>query len=93
MDVILPRDYPLSRADSSAPTLHLHTNRNLLRCRPAELYLGASTTLQQLHLAVFWDMNVFDDETVEEWLQEVHDATAFFLGMKRGAEKPTMARL
>jgi len=49
-----------------------------LRCRPTELYLGAATTRGQLHLHVFWDSNVYDDEMVAELLSEVKMATEFY---------------
>jgi hypothetical protein len=68
---------------SEAPVLHIYAHGTRLHCRPAELYLGASTTRQQLDFYVFWDQNVFDRETVEEWLGEVRGAAEFYLGQKK----------
>lgn len=81
-DVLIPHDYPLSQSQltSQAPVLHIYATGTRLHCRPAELYLGASTFSQQLSFFVFWDKNVFDSETVEEWLGEVHRAAEFYLG-------------
>jgi hypothetical protein len=55
----------------------------MLHCRPSELYLGASTFYQQLRFYIFWDQNVFDRETVEEWLGEVRGAAEFYLGQAK----------
>lgn len=52
----------------------------MLRCRPTELYLGASTSAQQLRLIVYWDNNVFDEALVTEWLGEVRNAIDYYLG-------------
>ncbi|KAG6917961.1 hypothetical protein DXG01_017145 [Tephrocybe rancida] len=62
-----------------------------LHCRPAELYLGASTVQQKLHLSVFWDKNVYDENLVTEWLNEVREAAYVFLG--GGVMSQVQARL
>ncbi|RDB21134.1 hypothetical protein Hypma_011674 [Hypsizygus marmoreus] len=80
LDHLIPLDYPLSRTPGTAPILHLLKSGTQLHCRPGELYLGASTTRQQLHLFIHWDKNVYDEETVKEWLQEVRSATECYLG-------------
>lgn len=61
--------------------LHLVSSQTRLHCRPAELYLGAATTRQQLHLNVYWDNNVYEEDTVNEWLMEVRNAVQFYLGL------------
>ena len=45
-----------------------------------ELYLGAETSRDQLHMHCFFDKNVFDREVVEEWLAEIRAATLHYLG-------------
>lgn len=63
-----------------SPVLHLHGLNTRLRCRPTELYLGASTSRRRLALTVQSDANVFEDEIIAEWLDEVKKATLFYLG-------------
>ncbi|KAG6810191.1 hypothetical protein H0H92_012955 [Tricholoma furcatifolium] len=75
LDGLLPRRYP-----PSAARLLLHATTTRLCCRPAELYLGATTLKNQLHMNVFWDKNVYDADVVGEWLNEVQEATEVFLG-------------
>ncbi|KAF8077876.1 hypothetical protein FPV67DRAFT_17561 [Lyophyllum atratum] len=82
IDSLVPRHYPLEPRGSSKPSLSLHTSGTQLHCRPAELYLGAATTRQRLHLNIFWDMNVYDEDTIKEWLDEVRGATEVYLGGK-----------
>ncbi|KAF9651432.1 hypothetical protein BDM02DRAFT_3110474 [Thelephora ganbajun] len=50
-----------------------------LSVRAAELYLGAETKDQELSIFVSWDGNVFKDELVEEWLEEIKKATEYYL--------------
>jgi hypothetical protein len=77
VDLLLPREYPVG---SKQPTISLKTSATMLRCRPAELYLGAATSRQQLHTSIFWDENVFDEGLVRDWLEEVRHAINFYLG-------------
>lgn len=86
IDAILPTHYPLASAQASPQegpeaqhSLVLLSSDLRLRCRPGELYLGASTSNNKLHLKFFWDGNVFDDESVKEWLREVRDAVVWYL--------------
>ena len=51
----------------------------LLRCRPAELYLGAIMVQQRMVLFVYWDGNVYDETVVKTWMEEVQAATIHFL--------------
>jgi len=83
IDNLLPHNYPLSQVPSEAPILRIYASGSRLHCRPAELYLGASTVQQQLGLYVFWDQNAFDREMVEEWLGEVRGAAEFYLGQTK----------
>ncbi|KAG5635532.1 hypothetical protein H0H81_010944 [Sphagnurus paluster] len=83
MDKLIPSHYPLAtegEEERTVPQLLLHKTQTRLHCRPAELYLGASTKRQQLHIHVFWDMNVYDEDVVKEWLEEVREATVVYLG-------------
>ncbi|KAG6845345.1 hypothetical protein H0H87_010802 [Tephrocybe sp. NHM501043] len=80
MDGILPRYYPAEDGDSSPRRLFLHATSVRLHCRPAELYLGASTVQKRLHMSVFWDKNIYEEDAVKEWLTEIQEATEIFLG-------------
>ncbi|KAJ3915996.1 hypothetical protein F5877DRAFT_47500 [Lentinula edodes] len=79
-DHLVPPYYPHSATAESAPILHLIKATTRLRCRPTELYLGAATARGRLSLNVFWDENVYKREVVKEWLDEVREATKWFLG-------------
>lgn len=60
-----------------------------LRCRPTELYLGSSTSRGQMKMFVHYDGNVYDNTTVREWLEDVKDATTWYLGGQAGGESAT----
>ncbi|KAH7909778.1 hypothetical protein BJ138DRAFT_187093 [Hygrophoropsis aurantiaca] len=62
------------------PRLHVEYWRTHLHARFGELYLGASTSRKELQYFVFYDGNVFEQEVVKEWLDEVRDATMWYLG-------------
>ncbi|KAE9404532.1 hypothetical protein BT96DRAFT_989351 [Gymnopus androsaceus JB14] len=97
-DRLVPPYYPRASTSSSGskctsstpsshpPTLHLIRSTTRLRCRPAELYLGAATARGQLRLNVFWDENVYKKQVVEEWLDEVRRAAEWFLGTSTDTE-------
>jgi hypothetical protein len=51
-----------------------------LRCRPSELYLGALTSRGALRFFCYADINVYEEATVREWVQEVADAAVAYLG-------------
>ncbi|THU87270.1 hypothetical protein K435DRAFT_348677 [Dendrothele bispora CBS 962.96] len=82
MDLLLPRDYPIQQSsnDTQNPLLHICSSHTYLRCRPGELYLGASTSRQRLHLNIHWDLNVYDEAVVDEWFSEVKSAVRHYLG-------------
>ena len=50
-----------------------------LRCRPAELYLGAASVRGELQVYIFYDENVYEKKDVEEWLGEVRQALLTYL--------------
>lgn len=50
-----------------------------LRCRPGELYLGAQTYHDQLLFFVHWDENVYEKDLVSDWLENVSQATYWYL--------------
>ncbi|KAH9484367.1 hypothetical protein JR316_0003848 [Psilocybe cubensis] len=80
-DKLLPRTYPLSPQDGKEePLISLKSSTTRLRCRPTELYLGASTSHDHLTLTVYWDNNVYEEDIVTEWLNEVKLAAEFYLG-------------
>ncbi|KAF9562551.1 hypothetical protein CPC08DRAFT_687538 [Agrocybe pediades] len=86
VDLLLPLEYPIGKQRrSKAPLLELKNSATVLRCRPSELYLGASTSRQKLHIIVYWDNNVFDEDVVTEWMEEVRAAIDYYLG--DGAQK------
>ncbi|KIK65679.1 hypothetical protein GYMLUDRAFT_39184 [Collybiopsis luxurians FD-317 M1] len=84
-DHLVPPYYPRAPASAhpqtrpASPTLHLIKSTTRLRCRPAELYLGAASSRGQLRLTIFWDENVYERDVVQEWLDEVVGATEWFL--------------
>jgi hypothetical protein len=61
------------------PAIKLLFNRTYLRCRPTEIYLGCATTRGKMVMHVYYDGNAFEDAVVEEWLNEVRDAAAYYL--------------
>ncbi|KAH7920338.1 hypothetical protein BV22DRAFT_1021395 [Leucogyrophana mollusca] len=67
-----------------SPRLRIEYWRTHLHARPAELYLGASTLHRQLQYMIFYDGRVFEEEIVREWLNEVKDATMWYLGQPHG---------
>jgi len=78
---LLPLQYPLGdESIAKTPLVKLKKNTTVLRCRPSELYLGASTSRKSLHVGVYWDNNVFEEDIVTEWLEEVRAAIDFYLG-------------
>ncbi|KAF8892521.1 hypothetical protein BD779DRAFT_1389516, partial [Infundibulicybe gibba] len=77
VDQLIPRAYPLS--NKTEPFVHLELSGVILRCRPGELYLGASTSRKQLHMSIFWDKNVYEEGVVDEWLHEVRSAAETYL--------------
>ena len=52
---------------------------NKLKVRAAELYLGAETKDQELSIFVSWDGNVYNDELVKKWLEEIKKAAEYYL--------------
>lgn len=64
MDNLVPRQYLLPKG--STTSLQLNASITLIRCRPTELYLGANTSKKQLHMSVWWDNNVFEEDMVTE---------------------------
>ena len=53
--------------------MHLYTH-------PAELYLGALTSRGELCMFIYYDRNVYEDEVVKEWSDEVKGAVMWYLG-------------
>ena len=51
-----------------------------LRCRPSELYLGALTSRGALQFFCYADVNVYEEEIVYEWVEEVAKAAVAYLG-------------
>lgn len=76
---------PTSPESSDASILHLRYSGTHLHCRPTELYLGADTTLKQLHLHVHWDGNVYQEGIVKEWLSEIRRVMEWYLGRREGS--------
>ncbi|KAG7447896.1 uncharacterized protein BT62DRAFT_946652 [Guyanagaster necrorhizus] len=76
VDKLLPREFPVG---GKTPKIYLHWSGTRLRCRPGEIYLGASTFRDELELVVLWDNNVTEEAIIEEWLQEVKRATSYYL--------------
>ncbi|EIW85123.1 hypothetical protein CONPUDRAFT_134954, partial [Coniophora puteana RWD-64-598 SS2] len=81
------------RHQQLAPRLSLESSTTHLHCRPSELYLGAATSRQQLHISVFWDENVYDQSTIDEWLDEVKEGVYWYLARPKQIEAANIARL
>jgi hypothetical protein len=67
------------------PVLHLRSSVTRLHCRPAELYLGAGTIQGSFQIICFFDKNVYAPDTVQEWIEEVHNAAYWYLGKDTGS--------
>ncbi|KII88404.1 hypothetical protein PLICRDRAFT_161464 [Plicaturopsis crispa FD-325 SS-3] len=80
-------------ARSTEPVLRVQSAATHLRCRPGELYLGASTSGGQLHLTVFYDANTYSPPLVREWLQEVREAAIWYLGDTSTGSQHELAKL
>jgi hypothetical protein len=61
------------------PTLRLLSGRSVYRSRPGDLYLTAATTNGKLTFVVSYDRNAWDDQLVEEWLDEIRGAAVHYL--------------
>ena len=61
------------------PTIEIVNSWKKLSVRPGELYLGAETKDQKLSISVSWDGNAFSNDLVEEWLDEIRQATEYYL--------------
>ncbi|KAF9013890.1 hypothetical protein BDQ17DRAFT_1341682 [Cyathus striatus] len=89
VDALLPRQY----SDASQnPALRLVSSQAILRCRPTELYLGASTINKRLRLHIFWDKNVYEESVIKEWFEEVIQATGYYL-INRGTWNAVQSHL
>jgi hypothetical protein len=64
---------------STTPTIRIIKSWKKLSVHPAEFYLGAETKDQELSIYVSWDGKVFEDELVEEWLDQESDSVLFML--------------
>lgn len=60
--------------------LVLESSKIHIRARPAELYLTSDNVGGQLNIQVFYDLNVFEEGVVREWLDEVRGAVLWYLG-------------
>jgi hypothetical protein len=79
--------------DELEAKLVVEYSRTYLHARPAELYVGAATSRKQLHLSVYYDGNVYEENVVREWLEEVKDAALWYLGQSQSDEGRTQAKL
>lgn len=79
-DQLYPEFYPLS---GERHTLRLVRSVVGLHTRPRELYLGATTVRGQLRMYIYYDTNVYDEDLVKQWLDEVKDATFHYLLPKK----------
>ncbi|VDC01217.1 unnamed protein product [Peniophora sp. CBMAI 1063] len=81
VDPLCPFSFPVPQQEGqpAVETLHRVRSKMYLRCRPAELYLGAASVKGELHVYIFYDENVYDAKDVEEWLDEVRKALVSYL--------------
>jgi len=78
-DLLIPDEYPIQSQDHSGPTVRFERQKGHLRCRPAELYLGALMRHKKLEFFVYYDGNVFDERIVRLWVDEAKAATLHYL--------------
>ncbi|KAK0483807.1 hypothetical protein IW261DRAFT_1591871 [Armillaria novae-zelandiae] len=78
IDKLLPREFS-DPIGGETPKICLRCSGIRLRCRPGEIYLGASTFRNELELVIYWDNNVTEEAVIEEWLQEVKMAASYYL--------------
>ncbi|TFK76291.1 hypothetical protein BDN72DRAFT_755683 [Pluteus cervinus] len=76
VDALLPPEY----GSENGVKIAFHPSATRLRCRPMELYLVTTTFRDKLQMYVFFDKDVYDQEVVEEWLEEIRAATLHYLG-------------
>ncbi|KAF9234349.1 hypothetical protein BU15DRAFT_52718 [Melanogaster broomeanus] len=83
----------LPDATDDEPRIAVEYSRVHLHTRPGELYLGAATARKQLHMNVFYDLNVFEEAIVREWLDEVKDAAVWYLGQSHVDKRSVQHKL
>ncbi len=59
--------------------LRIGRHNNLLRCSPAEIYLGGLTRHKELEYVACYDGNVYDEKIVQLWMDEAKAATLHYL--------------
>ncbi|CAK5264672.1 unnamed protein product [Mycena citricolor] len=72
-----PSNFPLG---AETPRLQLKESMSRLHCRTGELYLSAGVVRDCFRLVLFYDENVFMEETTREWINEISEAMHFYLG-------------
>ncbi|KIJ68173.1 hypothetical protein HYDPIDRAFT_83607 [Hydnomerulius pinastri MD-312] len=66
--------------DATAPRLRVVDCQSYMHCQPGELYISSAVFQEQLVMRVFFDANAYDEEMVQEWLEEVKAACVWYLG-------------
>jgi hypothetical protein len=79
--------------DAKTPQLHIEYWRGHVHAHPGELYHGASFANQQLQFFTSYDQRVFSEETVQEWMRELKDATLWYLGQSHDDKSPLQSKL
>ncbi|KAG2152768.1 hypothetical protein DEU56DRAFT_907944 [Suillus clintonianus] len=79
--------------DAKIPRLHIEHWRAHIHAHPGEFYLAATFAHQQLQYFTSYDQHVFSEETVQEWMRELKDATLWYLGQPHGDEMPLQSKL
>ncbi|KZV65109.1 hypothetical protein PENSPDRAFT_587382 [Peniophora sp. CONT] len=94
VDPLCPFSFPMPQQEGKpeVETLRRVRSKMYLRCRPAELYLGAASVKGELQVYIFYDENVYDGKDVEEWLGEVREALLCYMcdGRADGALRARM---
>ncbi|KAG9316805.1 hypothetical protein JVU11DRAFT_2870 [Chiua virens] len=64
------------------------------RTNPGGRYLGASTWRGQLKMFLHYDSNLYEEELVKEWLDELKAAVLWYLGTAngKGSEPPASSK-
>lgn len=79
-----PQRHPTQRSVSpqvSGETLlHILDSGPIVHPRPTDFYLSVSSSRGHIKFSLLWDRNVYANELMSEWLDEVLAATEWYLG-------------
>jgi len=96
-DMVPKRPHPEYRPASN-PIIRVCEAEICLRVKPAQIYLSFVGGFGRLWIGCWWDGNVFEEEMVKEWVEEVASAANYYLGdecehLHGNSLQKTMSRL